>query len=147
MPLNAKQEQFCLEYLKDLNATQAAIRAGYSKKTAGSQGGDLIQKPEIKNRIEDLKAERSRETKIDAAWVLRQAVKVHDRCMQAEPVFDREGNPTGEYTFNASGANKALELVGKHIGVRAFEDVVKVSGTIDIAERVARARSRISDED
>lgn len=48
MSLNDKQRRFVAEYLKDQNATQAAIRAGYSKKTAGSQGHDLLKKPEIR---------------------------------------------------------------------------------------------------
>lgn len=49
--LNAKQERFVLEYLVDLNATQAAIRAGYSQKTAGAQAHDLLKKPEIQDAI------------------------------------------------------------------------------------------------
>ena len=47
MGLSAKQQRFVDEYLVDLNATQAAIRAGYSEKTAGAQGFDLLKKPEI----------------------------------------------------------------------------------------------------
>lgn len=68
--LAPKQERFCLEYLIDLNGTQAAMRAGYSEKTAGSQAFDLLKKPEIQARISSLQAERSRVTKIDAAWLL-----------------------------------------------------------------------------
>lgn len=51
MALNPKQTAFVREYLKDLNATQAAIRAGYSAKTAGSQGFDLLKKPEISELV------------------------------------------------------------------------------------------------
>lgn len=51
MALNDKQQRFVAEYLKDQNATQAAIRAGYSQKTAGSQGFDLLKKPEIADEI------------------------------------------------------------------------------------------------
>lgn len=57
--LRAKQEQFCLEYIKDFNATQAATRAGYSAKTAYSIGSELLKKPEIKARITELLQEHS----------------------------------------------------------------------------------------
>lgn len=56
--LTAKQRRFCDEYLIDLNATQAAIRAGYSKKTAGKIGGENLQKPEIKACISERMAEK-----------------------------------------------------------------------------------------
>lgn len=128
--LTAKQDRFCQEYLIDLNATQSAIRAGYSEKTAGSIGGENLKKPEIQERIAELKAERCAETKIDAAWVLNQAVKVHERCMQAEQVTDREGATTGEYKFEHSGANKALEIIGKHVDVQAFLERQAIEATV-----------------
>ena len=59
--LTPKQEQFVSEYVKDFNATQAAIRAGYSEKTAGVQGSVLLKNPnvseEVKKRIDDIKSE------------------------------------------------------------------------------------------
>lgn len=55
MSLTDKQERFCEEYVIDLNATQAAIRAGYSEKTAYSIGNENLIKPEIQNRIAELK--------------------------------------------------------------------------------------------
>lgn len=51
------------------------------------------------------------------AWVTAKLQSVVNRCMQAEPVKDAEGNPIGEYKFNAGGANKALELLGKELGM------------------------------
>lgn len=69
--LNERQQQFVAEYLVDLNATQAAIRAGYSPRTAGSQGFDLLKKPEIAAAVATKQAERAAQTGIDAAWVLR----------------------------------------------------------------------------
>ncbi len=68
--LNAKQARFVEEYLIDLNATQAAIRAGYSAKTAGQQGFELLKKPEIEAALAEAQVERSDRTKIDADWVL-----------------------------------------------------------------------------
>lgn len=55
--MNSKQKLFCEEYLKDFNATQAAIRAGYSKKTAYSQGQRMLKKVEIKNKIKEIREE------------------------------------------------------------------------------------------
>lgn len=128
--LNDRQVRFCEEYLIDLNAMQSAIRAGYSEKTAKQMGSENLSKPDIASYIAELKQKRSDETTIDAAWVLRQAVKVHDRCMQAEPVIDKEGGSTGEYKFEHSGANKALEIIGKHVGVQAFLDKKEIEVTV-----------------
>lgn len=62
---NDKHERFCQEYLVDFNATQAAIRAGYSKKTAGSQAHDLLKKPEIQARLAELKGEIAERLRIE----------------------------------------------------------------------------------
>jgi phage terminase small subunit len=118
--LSSKQKAFCEEYLIDLNAVQAAIRAGYSKKTARQIGSENLSKPDIAKYIVELQTERSLETKIDAAWVLMSAKKVYDRCMQEEAVMDKFGDITGEYRFEHSGANTALGIIGKHIDVQAF---------------------------
>jgi phage terminase small subunit len=52
-------------------------------------------------------------------WVLGRLREVAERCLQHEAVRDRKGDPTGEYTFNVTGANKALELIGRHLGMFA----------------------------
>lgn len=72
--LTDKQQRFVEEYLIDLNATQAAIRAGYSEKTAYSIGHENLSKPEIIEAIAQAKKERSERTKIDADYVLQKAV-------------------------------------------------------------------------
>lgn len=117
--LTAKQDAFCQEYLIDLNATQAALRAGYSEPTARSIGSENLSKPDIQSRIAELMSARSKKTEINAEWVLNGAKKVYDRCMQEEQVISN-GAPTGEYKFDSSGANKALDLIGKHVDVQAF---------------------------
>tara|TARA_R110002012_G_scaffold316344_1_gene531196 strand:+ start:1650 stop:2084 length:435 start_codon:yes stop_codon:yes gene_type:complete len=119
--LTDKQEMFCKEYLIDLNATQAAIRAGYSEKTAKQVGSENLSKPDIQERLSELKAHREERLQIDAEWVLSQAVKVHRMCMQEEPVIIG-GEPTGEFKFDSSGANKSLELIGKHVNIQAWKD-------------------------
>jgi len=145
MALTDKQEMFCLEYLVDLNATQAAIRAGYSEKTAYSIGNENLSKPELQEKIAELMQERSNKTKIDAEWVLKAAKQVFDRCMQAEPVFVA-GEPTGEYKFDSSGANKALDTIGKHVDVQAFNEkkTTEVTHKLDkpLAERLTGGSKR-----
>lgn len=74
MDLTAKQQRFVAEYLLDLNATQAAIRAGYSSATADKQGPRLLSHHQIKAAIDAAKIERSTELKVDASFVLRRLV-------------------------------------------------------------------------
>lgn len=76
MALTARQARFVEEYLIDLNATQAAIRAGYSRKTAGSQGFDLLKKPEIQAAIQEAQARRSQRTEITQDRVLAELAKI-----------------------------------------------------------------------
>jgi phage terminase small subunit len=133
--LTAKQQLFIDEYLIDLNATQAAVRAGYSEKTAYSIGNENLKKPEIHSRIEELKSKRSEKLGLDQYWVLKRLMDISDRSMQVEPVlkFDYEEKKmveTGEYVFDSSGANKATELIGKHLGM--FTDKLKVESSVEV---------------
>ena len=75
-PLNSKQQCFVDEYLIDLNATQAAIRAGYSEHTAYSIGHELLSKPEIALAIQEVQAERSRRTQITQDRVLEELGRI-----------------------------------------------------------------------
>lgn len=136
--LTAKQKLFCHEYLIDLNATQAAIRAGYSEKTAKEIGCENLTKPNILEFVNKAKEERIEEVKVDANYVLSQSVKLHERCMQEiEPYTDKKGNHihdkegNGLYVFNAAGAAKALELVGKHVDIQAFNEKHEHTGVIE----------------
>jgi len=87
--LTAKQQRFCEEYLIDLNATQAATRAGYSGRTAYRTGCDNLMKPQIAEVIQKRIGERSERTKVDADYVLTSIKEVAERCMQASPVMVR----------------------------------------------------------
>lgn len=69
--MTPKQQRFVDEYLIDLNATQAAIRAGYSEKTAQQIGTENLSKPLVRAAIDEAIAKRSQETKIDADWLLK----------------------------------------------------------------------------
>lgn len=140
--LTAKQEAFCEEYMIDLNATQAAIRAGYSESTAAAIGCENLTKPNIAEYISKLQAKRSDKTELDAQWVIERLQRVHDRCMQEEAVTDADG-PTGEYRFEHSGANRSLELLGKHIGM--FVDKKEISGPGGIPIQIAEVRRTLVD--
>lgn len=130
MKLSGKQKRFIEEYLVDLNATQAAIRAGYSKNCATEIGYENLSKPHIADAIAEASRERAKRVQIDADYVLRQAVKVHERCMQEQEVLDDEGNPIGEFKFEHAGANKALELIGKHVNVQAWNEKMTHEHTV-----------------
>ncbi|RLA54114.1 MAG: terminase small subunit, partial [Gammaproteobacteria bacterium] len=69
--MNDKRAMFCREYLVDFNATQAAIRAGYSVQTAGAQGGQLLQILEVQVYVAELMDARSKRVDITADDVLR----------------------------------------------------------------------------
>jgi len=71
MKLTDKQAAFCSEFLIDINGTQAAIRAGYSKKSAEQQAVRLLRNARVCSRVAELMAERNKDNEIDAAWVLK----------------------------------------------------------------------------
>ena len=121
--LKGKQQRFADEYIIDLNATQAAIRAGYSKKTATEMGYENLSKPHVAEAIAKLVAERARKTQIDAAWVLREAEDLYQEC---------------RFEADRPQANKALDTIGKHVGVQAFKERIEVEGQIDIVEVLNR---------
>lgn len=119
-----KQEKFIDEYLIDLNATQAAIRAGYSANSAMEQGYQLLHNTSVLSLLKVKQEALAKRTGLSQEWVISRLKEVTERCMQAEPVLDNKGQPTGEYIFQATGANRSLELLGKHIGM--FNDKLKV---------------------
>ncbi|HHL2824767.1 TPA: terminase small subunit [Citrobacter murliniae] len=153
MALTGKQEMFCREYLIDLNATQAAIRAGYKEKTARATGSENLSKPDIADRIAELKAERNEEVGVDAAYVLRRLTEIDQ--MDVLDILNESGDlkPVRDWPkvwrTSLSGLDvmamagdgdaaallkkikwpdkvKNLELLGKHVDVQAFKEQTKV---------------------
>lgn len=147
--LTDKQELFAREYLKDLNATQAAIRAGYSENTARKIGSENLSKPDIAERIAELNAERLERTKVDADYVLRRLSEIDQ--MDVLDILTESGDlkPVAQWPkvwrTTLSGLDvmvmggeedtagllkkikwpdkvKNLELLGKHISVMAFKE-------------------------
>lgn len=119
-----KMQRFIQEYCIDCNGSQAAIRAGYSKKTAESQGWRLLGKLGVKEEIQRRIDEKAKQSAITAEYVLSSLNEVAQRCLQKVPVMvkkngemvqkkDEKGN--GVWHFDSAGANKALELLGKNL--------------------------------
>lgn len=115
--LTDKQQAFVNEYLVDLNATQAAIRAGYSEKTASEMGYENLSKPQIAEAIQKAMQERAGRTEINADYVLGVIKETIERCQ-------------GEENFNANGVLKGAELLGKHL--KLFTDKVEHSGGVKV---------------
>lgn len=159
--ITAKQERFCREYLIDLNATQAAIRAGYSANTAQEQSSRLLSNVMVQECIAALKAERNERLNIDAAYVLRRLVEIDQ--MDVADILKEDGTlkPVSEWPkswrttlsgmevattirdFDESTTEtllkkikwpdkvKNLELLGKHVDVQAFREQVKADHTVE----------------
>ena len=133
--LTNKQEKFCDEYMIDLNATQAAMRAGYSNKTANEQGAQLLAKLSIKARIQELSNK----------------IAVKTEITQEEVIESLKTARTGaEEAKQFSAAIRATELLGKHLGM--FTDRIKVDNelTIHVIKRYAlpeEDRQGIKDND
>ena len=158
--LNKKQEQFIREYLIDLNAKQAAIRAGYSPNTAEQQASRLLSHVKVKAAIDKALAERLERNNIDADYVLQRLVAIDE--MDVADLLDNAGNikPVKEWPkvwrTTISGFDlqelisgdaqsiirkikwpdkvKNLELLGKHANIHAFKDRVEHTGQIEFTK-------------
>ncbi|WP_368272462.1 terminase small subunit [Enterocloster lavalensis] len=154
MALTKKQKLFVDEYLIDLNATQAAIRAGYSPDTAKAIGSENLTKPDIRAQIDKAMAERSKRTGVNADRVVMELAKIafinaadvinaEDATLKDDaapedtaaiqsvkvktiPTKDGEGV---EREIKMADKIKALELLGKHLGM--FKDRVELSGSLE----------------
>lgn len=107
MALTPKQKLFVDEYLVDLNATQAAIRAGYSEKTAYSIGNENLMKPEIAKAIQNAQQKRQERTEITQDCVVQEI---------ADNAF-RPASDAQESDFKHASKAKYLDMLCKHLGV------------------------------
>lgn len=129
MALKGKHVLFVNEYLISQNVTQAYMKVyGCSEDAARKNGSRLMTNDDIKSEIErrqqEIKEDVEKETGISVQWVLNSFKTIADRCMQAEPVYDKETGAIVEYKFDSSGANKAVENIGRYLGM--FNDKLKV---------------------
>lgn len=153
--MTSKQKTFCDEYLIDLNATQAAIRAGYSPKSAKEQGSRLLTNANVRTHIDKSLAERSKRTGVNADRVIQELAKL--AFVNAPDVVDTqnatvrsdaskddtaaiasvkvkitqgETSDTVEREIRLTDKIKALELLGKHLGM--FTDNVNITGDVGV---------------
>lgn len=152
--LTEKQQRFVDEYLIDLNATQAAIRAGYSVKTANEQGSQNLAKLSIQQAIAEQMAERSKRTGINQDRIVLELAKI--ALVKMTDIVDSQGriksdaspddlaciesvkykeseSDTGssvEREVKISSKLKALELLGKHLGM--WNDKIDVNVAIPV---------------
>jgi len=152
--LTAKQERFVEEYLVDLNATQAAIRAGYSPDSANRIAAENMTKPVIRTRIDKAMAKLSRRTGVNQERVIRELARVAFvnakdvvSMKDATVLEDASEDDTAaiasvkvkivqgdfesvEREVKFADKLKALELLGKHFGM--FTDKLEHSGVVEI---------------
>lgn len=166
MALTAKQKQFIEEYLIDLNATQAAIRAGYSPDSARQSGSDNMNNPYISSRIDRAMAERSKRTGINQDRVLRELARIafvnaadmidtKDATLKADASEDDTAAIQSVKVKQMSGDTemvereikladkiKALELLGKHLGM--YQNNLSI--TVEASEKLDDIMSQIGGE-
>lgn len=157
--MTPKQKRFVEEYLVDLNATQAAIRAGYSEKTAYRIGANLIQKSSVSIAIQKALARREKRTEVTSDMVVRELARIaftdmrtlyrEDGSMKLPHELDDDtaASLAGVDTFEETSEGmvigytrkvkrwdktKALELLGKHLGIFTDKVDIDVSGSLGL---------------
>lgn len=137
MALNDKQRRFVDEYLKDLNATQAAIRAGYSKKTAEQTASRLLSFVKVKEAIAEAMKNREKRTEITQDKVLRELAKIGFANMADYMRVGADGDPYLD--FSKLTADQAAALV--EVTVEDFKD-----GRGEDARDVRRVKFKLADK-
>lgn len=124
--LTVQQEAYCRARATGMNADESVTAIG--SPVAVTTARDWERKDQrVRDRINELSAMATNnailKTGLDREWVITRLMSVVERCMQAEPVLDKDGKPTGEFEFNATGANQALKMLGDTMGM--FKPVEK----------------------
>lgn len=134
--LTDKQQRFVEEYLIDLNATQAAIRAGYAEKTANREGSRLLSNVDIQEAIQEAQNKRAERVNVTQDDVLRGLLEIIAMSIGKQKITETELSKVDgsivpmdveKVCFEPHAANKALELLGKHLGM--FKDKVDVTNS------------------
>ncbi len=112
--LTGKQQRFVEEYMIDMNASQAALRAGYSKKTAKQIGTENLAKPAIASAIASATAARTARSEITQAYVLDTIKETVERCKT-------------DADYNPQAALKGLELLGRHMAMFTDKTINKTT--------------------
>lgn len=157
MPIldNSRHEAFAQAIVKGLNATEAYKSVGYEAKgnAAESAASRLLSDVRVTARIQELQARAADGVVVSKQWVLERLIENANRAMQAEAALDDDGKPVGEYRYDGSVANRALELVGKELGMFIDRKEVR-TGALDgaspdtlteVREQLVAERSRRAD--
>ncbi len=115
--MQENHRRFADKYFETLNGKESAIYAGFAENSAKVQASQLLQRDDIQEYLQSLRAEYAEKSGISKLWIIERFKTISDRCVQEEPVFDSKGEPTGEFKFDSSGANNATAHLGKIIGV------------------------------
>lgn len=115
--ISVRKAAFCREFVKDYNATQAYLRAGYSKNGAKQGAARLLTKVDVKEEVAKLERELREQNALTREWVIAKLQENVARAAQEYPVLDNKGKPTGEYRYEANAVNRGLELLGKAINM------------------------------
>lgn len=152
------EQRFVEEYCVDLNHKRAAERCGVTADKSAALGRRFLRKPEVMQAIDVRLAELSKVSVVNAEWVRVKLKEVVDRCMQAVPVMISQRNedgkmeqvPSGEFKFDSGGANKALENLGKHLGMFTEHSVLTIEHELkslpqhELDARIARLQEEFS---
>lgn len=131
--LNPRQRAFADFVLRGEPAYKAYTLAGYTAKnsaTARASSSQLLATPNVAAYLAEKRDKISEKLEMDATWVLRRLRENLERALQAEPVRDADGNPTGDYTYQGAVANKSLELIGKQLGMFVERKDITVHATL-----------------
>lgn len=144
--LNEKQKAFCREYIKDFNATQAATRAGYSKRTGSRHAHRLLKKAEILAYIEELKHDAAVKSRVTPEWILAKLERIVEMGLgdqQTDVIVKENVAPGISQTMSQkmtkadiAAAKSALDLLGRYHGI--FTDHTKVEHSGQIIKRVIK---------
>lgn len=137
--LTDKQERFVQGLFTGLSQREAYKQAYDCKSmkdaTIDKRASEIAQKGEIRGRLQELRENVAERNTLTVEWVLNNLKEVAERCLQQEPVMVREGDEwveSGEYRFEHTGANKSLELIGKHLGMFTDKIDANIKGEISI---------------
>jgi phage terminase small subunit len=145
--LTPKQQRFVDEYLVDLNATQAAIRAGYSEKTARQVATENLSKLAIAEAIQKRQDERAERTELTQDEVINDFREIRDIAMGRKPKTIKLRQGDGEwaeqevYDYDLANAHKANEALGRHL--KLFTDKIEHSADEDLARKLVEGRRRV----
>lgn len=133
---NPKHEHFAQLIAAGESATNAYSLAGYSENGAAQSANRLLKDAKVRERVSELQeavAERAVEkAALDRAWVLDRLRENVERAMKATAPVDEDGRPCGEYRYEGQVANRALELIGKELGMFKDQQKIEMSGTLAV---------------